>query len=142
MRPQRYFSDSLARCDGATATSNGSAFIDSQRLRSNAVICDCAQPPDIGRASLADRPDVCVIEGGLIHMPERGQRFGNQNLTDLPTGVTFACLAETLVLTMAGKRRDYSVGKRPSLEDAEEIFELALGLGFAPVVEQPVEKAG
>lgn len=133
----------LPRLDALlSATSNGSAFIDSQRLRSNAVICDCAQPPDIGRASLADRPDVCVIEGGLIHMPERGQRFGNQNLTDLPTGVTFACLAETLVLTMAGKRRDYSVGKRPSLEDAEEIFELALGLGFAPVVEQPVEKAG
>jgi len=91
---------------------------------------------------VAQRSDVCVIEGGLIHLPERGQRFGNQNLTDLPTGVTFSCLAETMVLTMAGRRRDYSVGKRPALDEAEDIFALALSLGFASVVEQPIEKAG
>lgn len=133
----------LPRLDAVlSATSNGAAFIDPESLRHNAIICDCAQPPDIGRSAVAQRSDVCVIEGGLIHLPERGQRFGNQNLTDLPTGVTFACLAETMVLTMAGKRRDYSLGKRPPLAEAEEIFELALGLGFAPVIEQAIDKAG
>jgi predicted amino acid dehydrogenase len=125
-----------------SATSNGSAFIDPAALHHNAIICDCAQPPDIGRSSLPQRPDVTVIEGGLIHLPERGYRFGNQNLTDLPTGVTFSCLAETMVLTMAGKTRDYSIGKRPPLEEAEAIFELALHFGFAPAVEQLVEMAG
>lgn len=125
-----------------SATSNGSAFIDPAALHHNAIICDCAQPPDIGRSSLPQRPDVTVIEGGLIHLPERSQRLGNQNLTDLPTGVTFSCLAETVVLTMAGKQRDYSIGKRPPLEDAEAIFQLALNFGFAPAVEQLVEKAG
>ncbi|XQE68671.1 aminotransferase class III-fold pyridoxal phosphate-dependent enzyme [Pseudomonas sp. P3C3] len=125
-----------------SATSNGSAFIDPATLHHNAIICDCAQPPDIGRTSLPQRPDVTVIEGGLIHLPERDYRFGNQNLTDLPTGVTFSCLAETMVLTMAGKTRDYSIGKRPPLEEAEAIFELALHFGFAPAVEQLVEMAG
>ncbi|WJN57918.1 aminotransferase class III-fold pyridoxal phosphate-dependent enzyme [Pseudomonas sp. SO81] len=125
-----------------SATSNGSAFIDPAALHHNAIICDCAQPPDIGHSSLPQRPDVTVIEGGLIHLPERGYRFGNQNLTDLPTGVTFSCLAETMVLTMAGKTRDYSIGKRPPLEEAEAIFELALNFGFAPAVEQLVEMAG
>ncbi|MHA6493283.1 aminotransferase class III-fold pyridoxal phosphate-dependent enzyme [Pseudomonas borbori] len=125
-----------------SATSNGAAFIDPAALHHNAIICDCAQPPDIGHASLPQRPDVTVIEGGLIHMPERGYRFGDQNLTSLPTGVIFSCLAETIVLTMAGKKRDYSIGKRPPLEDAEELFELARHFGFAPAVEQPIEKAG
>jgi acetylornithine/succinyldiaminopimelate/putrescine aminotransferase/predicted amino acid dehydrogenase len=125
-----------------SATSNGSAFIDPAALRANAVICDCAQPPDIRHHTLQERPDVSVVEGGLIYMPERGYRFGSQNLTNLPTGVAFSCLAETIVLTMAGKDRDYSIGKRPSLADAEEILRLALEFGFAPAVDQLVEKAG
>ena len=125
-----------------SATSNGAAFIDPAALHHNAIICDCAQPPDIGHASLAQRPDVSVIEGGLIHMPERSYRFGDQHLTSLPSGVIFSCLAETIVLTMAGKQRDYSIGKRPPLADAEAIFELARDFGFAPAVEQPIEKAG
>lgn len=125
-----------------SATSNGSAFIDPLVLHQNAIICDCAQPPDIGHVTLALRPDVTVIEGGLIHLPDRSQRFGQQNLTGLPTGVTFSCLAETMVLTMAGLQRDYSIGKRPPLEDAEAIFDLARAFGFAPAVEQLIEKAG
>jgi acetylornithine/succinyldiaminopimelate/putrescine aminotransferase/predicted amino acid dehydrogenase len=125
-----------------SATSNGAAFIEPAALHQNAIICDCAQPPDIGHASLAQRPDVTVIEGGLIHMPERSYRFGDQHLTSLPSGVIFSCLAETIVLTMAGKQRDYSIGKRPPLADAEAIFELARDFGFAPAVEQPIEKAG
>jgi hypothetical protein len=47
---------------------------------------------------------------------------------------------------MAGKRRDYSIGKRPALEDAEEIFALARGFGFAPALAHPatptIAKAG
>ncbi len=125
-----------------SATSNGAAFIDPAALHHNAIICDCAQPPDIGHSSLPQRPDVTVIEGGLIHMPERSYRFGDQNLTSLPSGTIFSCLAETIVLTMAGKQRDYSIGKRPTLADAEAIFELARDFGFAPAVEQPIEKAG
>ena len=129
-----------------SATSNGTAFIDPAMLHANAILCDCAQPPDIGHATLPQRPDVTVIEGGLIHMPDPTCRFGQQNLTNLPTGVAFSCLAETIVLTMAGKRRDYSIGKRPPLEDAEEIFALAQAFGFAPAIAhpsaQPIAKAG
>lgn len=129
-----------------SATSNGTAFIDPAMLHANAILCDCAQPPDIGHATLPQRPDVTVIEGGLIHMPDPTCRFGQQNLTNLPTGVAFSCLAETIVLTMAGKRRDYSIGKRPPLEDAEEIFALAQAFGFAPAVAHPttqsIAKAG
>jgi predicted amino acid dehydrogenase/alkylation response protein AidB-like acyl-CoA dehydrogenase len=116
-----------------SATSNGTAFIDPTLLHANAILCDCAQPPDIAAAALPQRPDVTVIEGGLIRMPDPTCRFGQQNLTNLPTGVAFSCLAETIVLTMAGKRRDYSIGKSPPLEDAEEIFALAQGFGFAPL---------
>lgn len=125
-----------------SATSNGASFINPTALHHNAIICDCAQPPDIGHASLPQRPDVTIIEGGLIHMPDPTCRFGSQNLTNLPTGVAFSCLAETIVLTMAGKRRDYSIGKRPPLADAEEVFELAQAFGFSSAVNLPIAKAG
>ncbi len=132
----------LPRLDAVvSATSNGASFLDSALLRGHCVVCDCAQPPDIAPSAAAARPDVWFIEGGLIRMPDPSYRFGSQNLTRLPTGMAFSCLAETIVLTMAGKRRDYSIGKRPSIEDAEEIFELAQHFGFSTACVQPTSKA-
>ncbi|RFA29213.1 aspartate aminotransferase family protein [Alkalilimnicola ehrlichii] len=125
-----------------SATSNGSAFIDPSSLHPSAVICDCAQPPDIQRHTVTQRPDIRVVEGGLVNLPDSGYRFGHQNLDDMPDGVTYSCLAETIVLTMTGKRRDYSIGKRPPLADAEEVLRHALALGFKPAGAQRIKRAG
>lgn len=128
-----------------SATSNGAAFIDPALLRGGAVICDCAQPPDIRNHTGEQRPDIEVVEGGLIRLPDPDYRFGSQNLNNLPTGVAYSCLAETMVLSMAGRQRDYSIGRRPPLADAEEVLRLALEFGFAPAlspVSAPAEKAG
>lgn len=125
-----------------SATSNGAAFIDPALLRGGAVICDCAQPPDIRNHTGEQRPDIEVVEGGLIRLPEADYRFGSQNLNNLPAGTAYSCLAETMVLSMAARQRDYSIGRRPSLADAEEVLRLALDFGFAPAITELVEKAG
>lgn len=125
-----------------SATSNGAAFIDPALLRGGAVICDCAQPPDIRNHTGEQRPDIEVVEGGLIRLPDADYRFGSQNLNNLPAGTAYSCLAETMVLAMAGRQRDYSIGRRPPLADAEEVLRLALDFGFAPAVPELAEKAG
>ena len=107
-----------------------------------AVICDCAQPPDIRNHTGEQRPDIEVVEGGLIRLPDPDYRFGSQNLNNLPAGTAYSCLAETMVLAMAGRQRDYSIGRRPPLADAEEVLRLALDFGFAPAVPELAEKAG
>jgi acetylornithine/succinyldiaminopimelate/putrescine aminotransferase/predicted amino acid dehydrogenase len=113
-----------------SATNQGNAFIDVSLLRPGAVICDVARPPDFSKSLAGRRPDVFVYEGGLVRFPGE-VTFGSRNIIGTPAGINLACLAETVVLTMAGIRRNYSMAERPPLGDAEEIFRQATAHGFS-----------
>ena len=71
------------------------------------VICDLAVPADVDPA-VAERPDVHVIRGGLVAVPQDpGFVIGG---VPLPAGHSFACMAETLLLGLVGVREHFSFG--------------------------------
>ena len=105
-----------------TTSAFGQRVIDVTRCKPGAVICDVARPPDIEEWEAALRPDVLVIESGemlLPGKPDLGFDIG------LPQGTAYACLAETIVLTMEGRFEDYSLGRELDLDKVREIWRLA-----------------
>jgi predicted amino acid dehydrogenase len=110
-----------------TATSNQSGdILDIMQVKPGAVICDCSRPLDIGPEQAAKRPDVMVIESGEITLP------GNVNIDcsiGLPKPSVYACLAETVLLTMEGRYESYSLSKQLSMEKVKEIYKLGLKHG-------------
>jgi predicted amino acid dehydrogenase len=110
-----------------TATSNQSGkILDIMQVKPGAVICDCSRPLDIGADEAEKRPDVLVIESGEIHLP------GNLTFTadlGLPKPSVYACLAETVLLTMEGRYEPFSLSKHLSLERVKEIYKIGIKHG-------------
>jgi predicted amino acid dehydrogenase len=96
-------------------------------LRAGAVVCDVAQPPDVGSEVRRLRRDVLVIDGGVVRLPEPislGWSFGFE------PGTCFACMAETITLALEGHRGHYSLGARLKPEQALDIAARAARHGF------------
>ena len=110
-----------------TATASGGNIIRAEFLKPGVVICDVSLPHDICREVARMRPDVLVVEGGVIEVPgevEFNFDFG------YPPGHSLACMAETMILTLEGRFDDYSLGRGLSLEKVQEISMLAQRHGF------------
>lgn len=110
-----------------TVTSAIHAVIEPKHLKPGAVVCDVARPRDVSRQVAAQRDDVLVIEGGMVEVPgdvDFNFDFG------FPPKKAFACMAETMALTLEGRYEDYTVGKDISLERAQEIGQIAVKHGF------------
>jgi fatty aldehyde-generating acyl-ACP reductase len=98
-----------------------------EHLKQGAIVCDVALPPDVSPRVAQERGDVLVIEGGVVDVPgevDFGFDFG------LPPGRAFACLAETMILTLDGRCESYSLGKQVQAERVREIAQLARKHGF------------
>ncbi len=90
------------------------------------VICDLAVPADVD-PEVAARPDVRVIRGGLVAVPNDPE-FVIGGLP-LPRGHAFACMAETLLLGLVGVREHFSHGPiRP--EQVRQAMAWAAAHGF------------
>jgi predicted amino acid dehydrogenase len=110
-----------------TATSNQSGkILDMMQVKPGAVICDCSRPLDIGPEEAAKRPDVLVIESGEIHLPGELQFTGT---IGLPYPSVYACLAETVLLTLEGRYEPFSLSKHLSLEKVKEIYRIGIKHG-------------
>lgn len=110
-----------------TVTSSLSAVVDAHHLGPNAIVCDVARPRDVARRVCAKRPDVHVIEGGVVRVPgtvDFGFDFG------FPPGMAYACMAETMALALAGRYESFSLGKQLELDRVKEIDQLAARHGF------------
>lgn len=104
-----------------TTSAMGQRIIDILHCKPGAVICDIARPPDVTKEEAALRPDVLVIESGEILLPgepDYGYDIG------LPSGVAYACLAETALLAMEGRFEDYTLGRDISVAKVKEIYRL------------------
>jgi fatty aldehyde-generating acyl-ACP reductase len=91
------------------------------------VICDVARPRDVSTRVSAARPDVLVIEGGMVEIPgpvDFHFDFG------FPPGKAYACMAETMALALEGRFEDYTLGKEISRQRVDEISEIAHRHGF------------
>lgn len=110
-----------------TATSGaGKRVLDIMRVKPGCVITDVARPLDIPAEDVAKRPDVMVIESGEIELP------GHVAMKDigLPKGIAYACLAETIVLTLEGRFENFTLGRNIEWEKVREIYRLGLKHGM------------
>lgn len=96
-------------------------------LKPGTVICDVARPRDVSPRVAKERKDVLVIEGGVVDVPggtEFNFDFG------FPPGKSYACMAETMILTLEKKYESYSLGREIDIEKVKEIAALAKKHGF------------
>ena len=79
-----------------------------------------------GAEDVARRPDVMVVESGEIELP------GDVRMRDigLPSGVVYACLAETVVLALEGRYETFTVGREIEWEKVKEIYQIGLKHGM------------
>ncbi|OZD09883.1 acetylornithine aminotransferase [Rhodococcus sp. 06-221-2] len=109
------------------ATSAPQSLIDPTDLMQGAIVCDVAQPPNIGRDVRGERPDVTVFDGGIVRVPS-GSDFG---LTyGLAPGLTYACMAETMLIALSGEFALRSIGTTLDGENVERLGALADVHGF------------
>jgi predicted amino acid dehydrogenase len=129
-----------------TVTSAIDAVILPEHIRSGAVICDVARPRDVARQVAQSRPDVLVIDGGMVDVPGPVDFHFNFGF---PPGKAYACMAETMALTLEGHFVDYTIGKDIQLDQVRHIEQLANKHGFRtngfrsfekPVTEEQIQK--
>lgn len=110
-----------------TVTGAADAVIKPETIKSGAVVCDVARPRDVAELVVKTRPDVLVIDGGVVQVP------GNVNFNfdfGLPKKLALACMAETMMLSLEGRYENYTLGKDISVEKIHEINGLAQKHGF------------
>lgn len=99
--------DDIASADiVVTATSWPKAMIEARHLKEGAIIYEISQPRNVSPSILKERPDVLVIDGAYTTVPN-GMNFwwGNH-----PKGTNFACMTETIMMTLEKDAEDH-VGK-------------------------------
>jgi fatty aldehyde-generating acyl-ACP reductase len=110
-----------------TVTSAETAIIQPEHLKTGAVVCDVARPRDVSRRVAEERPDVLVLEGGIVEVPgdvNFGFDFG------FPPRMAYACMAETMILALENRPEPFTLGKKVSVAQVEEIRRLAEKHGF------------
>jgi predicted amino acid dehydrogenase len=110
-----------------TATNATNSVIGPDDLRTGAVVCDLARPANVSREVAEARPDVVVIDGGIIAAPD-GSSLGQFGLGK---DRIYACMAETMMLTLGGHLQNTSLGTDLSPETLELVRSLAAEHGFA-----------
>ncbi len=110
-----------------TVTSAIGAIIEPQHLKPGAVVLDVARPRDVSRRVAAERPDVLVVEGGMVEVPGPVDFHFNFGF---PEGKAYACMAETMALALEGRFEDYTLGREIEIERIREIDAIASRHGF------------
>ena len=114
-------------------TSSTQRFVRGDNLRSDAIVCDVSRPSNVSPDLLKRKPDVMVLNGGVIRLPENS-RLGFDNF--LPAGHAYACMAETMMLAMDHRYQDASLGFDLSLTQMLDLEQLALELDFQVVLDK------
>lgn len=128
--------DAVKRSDLViTATSATHELIAPHDLKIGAVVCELSLPRNVATRVEHMRPDVLVVEGGILRMPgaPHFERMnGGSGDFDLCLGNAgaFACMSETMVLALEGRFENYTLGRGISLDRVHEITRLAEGCGF------------
>ena len=114
-------------------TSSSEALLGSEHLKDGAVVLDDTQPRNTDSHLQTQRPDVLIVDGGLVEAPGIIMR----GRVGLPKNMLYACLAETILLGLEGHSGHFGIGA-PKLEQAEYMLTVArkhakLGFHLAPL---------
>lgn len=101
-------------------TSAADALLHGRHLKRGAIVLDDTQPRNTHPNLRRQRPDVMVIDGGLVAM----NHLRLTRSVGLPPGLSYACLAETMLLAQADHEGHFSIGN-PTLAQADYISTLA-----------------
>jgi len=110
-----------------TVTSSDAEIILPEHLKPGCVVCDVARPRDVSIRVAKERPDVLVIEGGVVSVPGDVQfklNFG------FPPKTAYACMSETMMLALEERAENFTIGKDVSVAQVEETQQLARKHGF------------
>lgn len=112
-----------------TVSSAGKDLVLPEHLKPGAVVCDVARPRDVSVRVAKERPDVLVIEGGIVRVPGQvdfGMDFG------FPDQTAYACMSETMLLALEDDPSlfNFTLGKEVSVEQVDRIGALAKKHGF------------
>jgi acetylornithine/succinyldiaminopimelate/putrescine aminotransferase/acyl-CoA synthetase (AMP-forming)/AMP-acid ligase II/predicted amino acid dehydrogenase/acyl carrier protein len=118
-------------------TSTTERIVREEYLRQNAIVCDVSRPSNVALDVRMRRPDVTVLDGGIVRMP--GDSMLGFNASIGP-GNAYACMAETMMLALEHRYQDVSLGFDLPLEDVLEMERLAEELGFRALLEQTKRK--
>ena len=110
-----------------TVTSAVQNIFQPEYLQPGSVICDVARPRDVSAMVAAARDDILVIDGGMVDVPGPVDFHFNFGF---PSGKAYACMAETIALTLEGRFEDYTLGKMLTRERVDEISTIAKKHGF------------
>jgi len=108
------------------ATSSTEKIVAARALKRSAVVCDLSRPANVSEAILTQRPDVMVIDGGLIEVPFELdlRRFG------LARRHAYACMAEAMLLALERQTRHFALGPDFGPEAVLHVQRLAARHGF------------
>lgn len=112
-------------------TSDPQFRLDLTQLAPGSSVLDLAIPPDLGRPEdleVAAARDLHLYRAGLLASPEP---IPSLEILELPEGLLYGCLAETLILGLSRRMESYSVGDLVS-EEIDAIGTMALEHGFSP----------
>jgi predicted amino acid dehydrogenase len=100
-------------------------------FKEGTIVCDISRPPNVSQAVRMNRPDIFVIDGGVVSLP-RGSRL-DLNL-DIGAGLAYACMAETMILALERRFEDTSLGIDLDMSNVTEMGWLAERHGFEPAL--------
>jgi predicted amino acid dehydrogenase len=106
-------------------TSASGAIIKSKFIKDNAIIYDITQPKNVDKSICKKRQDILIFNGGLVKTKNIDYKFNFY----LPKEIIFACLAETIILTINEMFFDFSIG-HVTLDKIEEVDKLAKKIDF------------
>ncbi len=110
-----------------TATSSVEELVNPEWVTPGAIICDISKPSNVSPELQKLRPDVLVIDGGVVALPGRpslGWNFGFE------PGLAYACMAETMMLALEHHYTDMSLGTDLRLDNMIYLRQLAKKHGF------------
>ncbi len=110
------------------ATSTHEPILYPRHLQHGAVVCDLSRPRNVHPSVLETRPDVTVLEGGLI----RSQASIDLRRLGLPADHVYACMAETMLLALEGREEVPAAMGEIQVQDVILLRELAAKHGFEP----------
>ncbi len=108
-----------------SATNAIGPVIKTEKLLPGSVVCDVARPRDVA-SRVSSRRDILVIEGGVIKLPGQPELVTDYRLDlGMPDFLTFACEAETILLTLEERFESFSLGRTIPIEKALAISDIS-----------------
>lgn len=129
--PRVQIADSITAIEQAdvvlVSTNSVTTPLDATHFKANAIVCDVSVPANLHPQTAAYRPDLEIMSGGIVRLP-----FGEElNIPGfpLPTGYTFGCMAEGILLSFESTR-DLALTGLLTPANVSRIEQLAARHGF------------